>query len=118
MSLVFVASVPTPSRQTPRRTHWLPCPECATQLDIIGELDGSDVSHCARCRSWWIDETDDVTRARRAMATWRPYDEPATELTGELTGEPMVETPAGAERDHPLDDRCSQMPLLGGGRVG
>jgi hypothetical protein len=110
MSLVFVASVPTPSRLTPRRTHWLPCPECAAQLDIIGELDGSDVSHCARCRSWWIDETDDATRARRAMATWRPYDEPI--------GEPMVETPAGAERDRPLDDRCSPIPFLGGGRVG
>jgi|GEM_PF-6834181 len=106
MSLVLVAAAPAATRRAPRRTHWLPCPECANTLDVVGELDGCDVSHCSQCDRWWIDDADDDTRARRALATWRPYDEP----------EPIPAPFFLPERIR--GDDCYQLPLLGGGRVG
>lgn len=123
MGLVFVAAVPTATRSATRRTHRSACPTCAAALEIVGELDGADVSRCTVCTLWWIDATDDDTRARRMLAGWRPYDEPAYDEPG--PDEPAPDEPAPF--DVPRDgegDRDSrprggwyQMPLLGGGRV-
>ena len=76
MSLVLVATVPTAPKHTPSRFVGEACPACDSDLTIVGKIDDSDVSHCEACDGWWVDESDDDTRARRTLASWRPYDEP------------------------------------------